>query len=366
MLSDLHNPNQQGILKNFFNLFSGTNMAHKKKMDPKALRLVERLWKRIILLDDYMIAGLIRSPSRLIFDAAEQGNDELLSILVRSYPDLIFLRNNDNGYTLFHVAVLCRNERVFNLIYQRGSVKDLMVAVDYNKDNILHLAAKLPPPNRLNIVSGAALQLQRELLWFKELSNVAPLLIAEAKNKDGLTPRALFTREHKDLLKEGEEWMKKTAESCMIVATLIATVVFAAAFTVPGGVKGDTGSPNFLKKVSFIIFSIFDPISLVCSSCSIITFLSILTARFALEDFLWTLPMKLVLGILTLFFSIAAMMVVFCATFFILFSEGIGKLAILATVLASIPVLLFFRQQYRLLWEVVRSTAFRSDSLISR
>ncbi|KAK0578345.1 hypothetical protein LWI29_008850 [Acer saccharum] len=155
MLSDLHNPNQQGILKNFFNLFSGTNMAHKKKMDPKALRLVERLWKRIILLDDYMIAGLIRSPSRLIFDAAEQGNDELLSIL-------------------------------------RGSVKDLMVAVDYNKDNILHLAAKLPPPNRLNIVSGAALQLQRELLWFKELSNVAPLLIAEAKNKDGLKTQSFI------------------------------------------------------------------------------------------------------------------------------------------------------------------------------
>lgn len=161
---------------------------------------------------------------------------------------------------------------------------------------------------------------------------------------------------------KGEEWMKTTAESCMIVAALIATVVFAAAFTVPGGVKEDTGSPNFLKKVSFIIFSISDPISLVSSSCSILTFLSILTARYAEEDFLWSLPTKLVVGISTLFISIATMMVVFCVTLFILFNEGMQELAILATALASIPVLLFLWQQYRLLLDVVRST-YISNSL---
>jgi len=32
---------------------------------------------------------------------------------------------------------------------------------------MLHLAGQVAPPNRLNIVSGAALQMQRELLWFK-------------------------------------------------------------------------------------------------------------------------------------------------------------------------------------------------------
>lgn len=34
-------------------------------------------------------------------------------------------------------------------------------------NNILHLAAKKPKRDRLNFVSGAALQMQRELLWFK-------------------------------------------------------------------------------------------------------------------------------------------------------------------------------------------------------
>ncbi|KAL5773578.1 hypothetical protein ACOSQ2_013502 [Xanthoceras sorbifolium] len=361
--SDSVNPNhQQGILKSLFNLFSGTNMVQKKMMHPKALQLVELLWEKIILLDDIRISMLIGKPGRLIFVAAEQGNDELLSKLIHGYPDLIF-KVNDDGYTIFHVAVLNRHERIFNLIYETGSIKDVIVAMeDEQQNNILHLAAKLPPSNRLKILSGAALQLQRELLWFKEVSKVVKPIYAERKNKEDKTPKALFTEDHMDLMVQGEEWMKKTAESCMIVATLIATVVFAAAFTVPGGVKEDTGSPNFLKRASFIIFSIADPVSLVSSSCSIITFLSILTSRYAVEDFLWLLPTKLVLGISTLCVSIAAMMVVFCVTLFILFNEGMRELAVLATALASIPVFLFLWQQYRLIFDVVRST-YISDSL---
>lgn len=157
-------------------------------------------------------------------------------------------------------------------------------------------------------------------------------------------------------MSSGEEWLKQTAESCMIVATLIATVVFAAAFTVPGGVKDDTGSPNFLRKISFIIFSIADPISLVTSSCSILMFLSILISRYTEEDFLWALPTKLVVGISTLFISIATMMIVFCVTLFILFNEGMQGLAVFATIIAAIPVVLFLLQQYHLLIDVIRST----------
>ncbi|KAK0590481.1 hypothetical protein LWI29_027712 [Acer saccharum] len=361
--SDLANPNdQQGILKSFFNLFSGTNMVHNKRMHPKALELVEILWEKVIMLDDKDISDLIGYPWRLIFVAAEHGNVQLLSKLIDKYPDLIF-KVDEKGYSIFHIAVLNRHEGIFNLIYETGSIKDLIVVKeDEEENNILHLAAKLPPPNRLNIVSGAALQLQRELLWFKEVKKVVQPLYAEGENKDRKTPRALFSEQHKELMGKGEEWMKTTAESCMIVAALIATVVFAAAFTVPGGVKEDTGSPNFLKKLSFIIFSISDPISLVCSSCSILTFLSILTSRYAEEDFLWSLPTKLVLGISTLFISIATMMVVFCVTLFIMFNEGMKELAILATALASIPVFLFLWQQYRLLVDIVRST-YLSNSL---
>ncbi|KAI3845822.1 hypothetical protein MKX03_020319 [Papaver bracteatum] len=53
------------------------------------------------------------------------------------------------------------------------------------------------------------------------------------RNKNGDPAQFVFSEEHKDLLKEGDDWLNDTSGSCMIVAALIATVAFAAAFTVP-------------------------------------------------------------------------------------------------------------------------------------
>ncbi|KAJ4702459.1 Ankyrin repeat family protein [Melia azedarach] len=306
--SNFANQNWGGILKRCFSLVSGAKYIDKKKLQQEAFELVERLWEQVILLSDLKISKLIGSPWQLIFVAAEQGNIEFLSILIREYPDLIW-KVDEKQCSIFHVAVLNRQENIFNLIYQIGSIKDLIVMYeDKEKNNILHLAGMLAPPDRLNIVSGAALQMQREVLWFKEVSKVVQPLYAEAKNEEGLTPRALFTKKHENLREKGEKWMRSTASSCMPVATLIATVVFAAAFAVPGGDERDTGLPTRLEKVSFKIFAISDAISLVSASTSIINFLSILTSRYAEEDFIRLLPRKLLIGLATLVISIAAMM----------------------------------------------------------
>ncbi|KAL5840707.1 hypothetical protein ACOSQ4_013315 [Xanthoceras sorbifolium] len=354
-LSDLVNPNQQGILKRFFK---------QAGMHRTALHLVELLWEKIILLDDLQISFLIGTPWKLIFFAAEHGNHELLSKLIYGYPDLL-IKVNEDGHTILHIAVMNRHDRIFNLINDIGLNKDsIVLKQDREENNILHLAAKLPPKNQLNAVSGAALQMQRELLWFKEVSKLMPPSKFVAKNQSRKTAHDLFTESHAMLMKEGEVWMKKTAESCMLVATLIATVVFAAAFTVPGSVKEDTGVPHFLKKASFKIFAISDTISLVSSSCSILTFLSILTARYAEEDFLWSLPIKLLLGLSTLFISIAAMMVVFCATLFIVFNDQILETIVLAVALACIPVVMFILQHTRLFIDVVRLMSL-SNSLFN-
>ncbi|KAH9795619.1 PGG domain-containing protein [Citrus sinensis] len=193
-----------------------------------------------------------------------------------------------------------------------------------------------------------------------EVEKVVQRGFAEAKNREGLTPRALFTKEHKDLRETGEKWMKDTATSCMFVATLIATVVFVAAFTVPRSNREDTGFPFFLEKFSenfsFKIFAISDAISLVSSSASVVNFLSILTPRYAEEDFLRLLPRKLLLGLATLFISVAAMMVVFSTTFFILLAQETLWIAILVSVIASTPVILFIWQHFRLFYDVLRST----------
>lgn len=68
----------------------------------------------------------------------------------------------------------------------------------------------------------------------------------------------LFTEEHKELVEEGEKWAKTTANSCILVATLIATVAFAAALTVPGGNDSNTGSQIFLHDEWFMLHGACD------------------------------------------------------------------------------------------------------------
>ena len=149
----------------------------------------------------------------------------------------------------------------------------------------------------------------------KDVENILERTMRIKKGKR--TTRELFTQEHKELVKEAEKWVKSTANSCMLVATLIATVVFAAAFTVPGGNDENNGSPMFLSHKWFTVFVVSDAIALISSSTSILLFLSILTSRCAETDFLFWLPLELVLGLGSLFLSVLGMVLAFSACFFL-------------------------------------------------
>ncbi|KAK9067450.1 hypothetical protein SSX86_014779 [Deinandra increscens subsp. villosa] len=294
--------------------------------------------------------------SRILFVAAELGNTKFIVELIRKYPDLIW-KVNDNNQSIFHIAVKHRHEGIYNLLYEIGSMKDLITPLrDGNENNMLHLVGKSAKQKRLQDVSGVALQMQRELLWFKEVEAMIPPTYRERKNKDGLTPHELFTKEHKDLVAQGEKWMKGTASQCMVVAALIATIVFAAAFTVPGGYNQTTGIPIFHSKATFMTFVVSDAISLFASAASILMFLSILTSRYAERDFLQSLPKKLMLGLATLFLSITTMTIAFSVSFFVLYNNGLIWMPIVISLFAVMPVVLFAWLQYPLLGDVFRSS----------
>ncbi|CAA2934500.1 ankyrin repeat-containing ITN1-like isoform X1 [Olea europaea subsp. europaea] len=310
----------------------------------------------LFLLDDSEIGKLLRSPSRPLFIATEFGNFQFIRELLLSCPDLIW-KVDEQSRSIFDIAVIHRQEKIFKLLYDIGGYKDLITSYKNPSNcNMLHLAANLAPSNRLNIVSGAALQMQRELLWFKEVEKNMLPLYKEMKDSEGRTPQMLFTQEHKGLVESGEKWMKDTASSCMLVATLITTVMFAAIFTVPGGNNNDTGTPMFLKDKSFIIFSMSDALALFSSVTSILMFLSILTSRYAEEDFLESLPKRLIIGLTTLFFSIASMLLAFSASFFIVVGHQLAWIIIPIALTACVPVTLFAFLQFPLLADVMHST----------
>ncbi|KAJ4718649.1 putative Ankyrin repeat-containing protein [Melia azedarach] len=179
--------------------------------------------------------------------------------------------------------------------------------------------------------------------------------ISEERNKDGKTPRELFSEEHEILIEKGEKWMKDNASSCALVASLIITVVFASAFALPGG-NNDDGIPNLLHKLPFKIFVISDALSLFSSTTSLLMFLGILTSRYSEEDFLVSLPTKLIIGLITLFISIASMTVAFGATICIVLSEAWKWVFIPIALIGCIPAILFAKLQFPLLVQIYSST----------
>ncbi|XP_052311088.1 uncharacterized protein LOC7494881 isoform X9 [Populus trichocarpa] len=275
---------------------------------------------------------------------------------IHIYSDKILRCMYGNGRNLFMSSIANRQEKVFSLFYGLEAGGAEFVSIVYGSGNtMLHLAAKLSPPSQLARISGAALQMQRELQWYKEVESIVDPTDNDYYNKDNQTPRELFTSDHKDLVVKGEKWMKQAATSCTVVGALIITIMFTVAFTVPGGNVQETGYPVFKDEKSFTVFIVADAISLFSSSTSVLMFLGILTSRYAEEDFLKSLPTKLIIGLSMLFFSIAAMMVTFCAALIIML-DGRLQVIIPIVLLATIPVTLFMLLQFPLLVEIGVST----------
>lgn len=147
--------------------------------------------------------------------------------------------------------------------------------------------------------------------------------------------------------------MKKTAESSTVVGALIITIMFAAAFTVPGGNNQDTGHPIFSDKPAFLVFIISDAISLFAASTSVLIFLGIHTARFSIDDSVVyaSLMKKLSVGFSMLFISIATMTISFCAALvLILQKKWWATIPIVG--FAVVPVGVFAYIQFPLLVEI--------------
>ncbi|KAL6313463.1 hypothetical protein AAG906_004426 [Vitis piasezkii] len=286
--------------------------------------------------------------------AKEIFKQSFINGIIKSYPYALEYLDED----VFKLAVLNRYEKIFNLICETGMHRQLIIRTedDSNKGNILHLAGKLAPPHRLSLVSGAALQMQRELHWFKEIEKYAPRAFSESENENKDKPKMAFIKEHEKLIKEGEKWMKGTAKFYTLAAALIATVVFAAAITIPGGNHDDTGIPNFSKEIAFKVFAVSDALSLFLSIASVLICLSILTTRYAEDDFLFALPRRLIFGLVTLFLSVTFMMIAYSGAIYLLFGEKKAWILITLAALACLPVTLYGILQFPLLVELIYST----------
>ncbi|XP_050378549.1 ankyrin repeat-containing protein NPR4-like [Argentina anserina] len=287
-----------------------------------------------------------------LFKAIAQGHVEFVMHMFEANRAVMNIFD-DKKKSMFQYAIECRQEKIYNLIYRLKpeEMDDITHNIATFKTNMLHSAANLPSVKHSDHIQGASLQMQRELQWFKEVERMLPREMHEYVNISNVTARELFTRNHKILKDEAEISTKGIATSCTTVGALIVTIMFAAAFTVPGGTK----STNSDNKTLVRVFILSDTISLISSATSVITFLGLLTSTYAEDDFLRSLPTKMMIGLSTLFISIATMMITFSCALIIMF-DGEAKMIITGIVLAGVPVVSFVFFLFPLLFEICVAT----------
>ncbi|KAJ1431086.1 PGG domain [Sesbania bispinosa] len=309
------------------------------------------------------------SAYEAMLHAAQHGIVEFINVMRMANPDLLLAIDSCNRGIFSH-AVLNRKQNVFQLIHGLHGRKEIFKSRrDVFENNLLHLAAHLGPSSDRDSRSGAALQMQREYQWFKAVEEVVHPKCKEEKNDDDKKPHVLFTENHEELVKAGEKWAKDTAGSFTLVGTLITTVMFAAAFTVPGGNNQETGVPIFLHDTVFTTFLIADAISLFTSASSVLIFIGILTSRYAEKDFLTSLPLKLLFGLFFLFLSVCSMIVAFCAALAMILKgyHAYRWIVIGSTMtLGSIPLIVLVVSQLRLMHEIFQSTKSNAIAYIKK
>ncbi|XP_041028343.1 protein ACCELERATED CELL DEATH 6-like [Juglans microcarpa x Juglans regia] len=276
-----------------------------------------------------------------LFIATKSGCVEIVREILKTYPQAV--EHIDKlGRTILHVAIKYRQLEIFKLVLEMEvPMRWLVRRLDNKENSILHMVGKKRADYVPEKLRGPALELQEELIWFERVKLVTKAHFIDHRNNMNETAEGLFASANGDLRNSAREWLKHTSEGCSIVAVLIATVAFAAAYTIPGGPNQNTGFPVLLYQPFFVVFTATDVLSLACALTSVVIFLSILTAPFRLDDFRQSLPNKLMVGFTFLFLSVSMMMIAFAATIILMIRSNERWQKVLLYSLSFLPVAIF-------------------------
>ncbi|KAH9803699.1 ANK REP REGION domain-containing protein [Citrus sinensis] len=186
--------------------------------------------------------------------AAENGELKVLKLLINKYPDAIEIRDNSDR-SILHVAAKHGNWNIVSFILKSPEMENLINLIDRNGNTSLHLAAMglhsdvvftLSRHKSVNIRAKNRSARNNTTLEIDEMTRadvteVQKHLTLKAL-KTAYAKRALSAEElqqKRQVSKEEGEKGKEMAQTLLVMATLIATFLFTAAFTIPGGFKSD-------------------------------------------------------------------------------------------------------------------------------
>ncbi|XP_050368894.1 ankyrin repeat-containing protein ITN1-like [Argentina anserina] len=271
---------------------------------------------------------LDKSGMSALHVAAYTGHTNVIEEVIRCRPDTCDLLN-DKGQTILHVAVLGEQRSVVKYILKTPKLAGLTNEADEDGNTPLHLAAICE--NRKLVITLAHDRKVDKTAINNDLSKVVDILLGGSNlfKQDGRAPFAsillgnfigvpFFHRkissdfmnikelgnnmsvigdERQQLPEPGYSdemlWLLKRFDTNMLVEILIATVTFAAVFTVPGGYKSD-GTPVLQDKASFQVFLISNAFSFIVSIFVVFfNFLSanMYTTLFGVRGFSFSTPL---------------------------------------------------------------------------
>ncbi|KAF8036155.1 hypothetical protein BT93_C1990 [Corymbia citriodora subsp. variegata] len=310
----------------------------------------------------------------IVLDSAYRGILEIVEFCLDQFPELMW--DHEFPRKLMKEVVRGRQVELFRVVNAYDRAPNLNEDTMYHDlmEEVVEWRPECVPAN----VPGAAVLMQREYQWFKVLEERSDpslkslkfevveeksghsfdtLKLEKTEERKGKTYWELFVEKRKDLLKEAGQWIKDTSSSCSLVATLIITIAFTAALTVPGGNDSSTGIPILMRKGSFMIFAVADALALALFSSVIATliFLGIVTPCYTVEDILHSLPRKMIIGVTFLVLSLAFMLVAFGSALTIVLSKRLKWISIPITLLAAVPIYFFLNVQFPLYVEMFES-----------
>ncbi|KAL2514191.1 Ankyrin repeat family protein [Forsythia ovata] len=322
-------------------------ICNEKFRHHQAIQLVKHLRS--------IIAHRSTQPSSILVESfllgARNGIEEIVAEILDSFPAVLKMKGGDE-YSVFHYAVMYRHEKIFKIVHQKNNIDH---SIDGKRNNILHLAGYRARQDRLDLGPGPILQMQRELQWFMEIEKLVTPQESLWLNSEEKTPLTIFNEEHADLASKEIQWVTGMASACSVAASLIATVAFAAAITVPGG-NNSNGLPFFSSESSFLVFAVSDALALFTSITCVLYFLSIFTCRYGVKDFLYTLPKRVIYGLICLILSVISLMIAFSSTLFLVFAKKNPLILIPIVALTCVPVISYTFIQLPPLLDMINST----------
>ncbi|KAI4301206.1 hypothetical protein L6164_034507 [Bauhinia variegata] len=321
--------------------------AQPKEVDER----LEALFKLLNIKRDPEQEEMDKRMTALLV-AAKNGVIEMVKKILERIPVAILDRTKEEK-NILHVAVENRQPHIFNELKNHDVWDNLIETVDVNGNNVLHFAAKVSKYKPWQI-PGSAMQMQWEIKWYQYVKEAVPQHLIFQSNNDDDTPGEIFKECHKELVKDGSEWLKSTAESCSVVAALIAGVSFATSSQVPGG-SNDTGEPNLEGHPAFNVFAITSLVALCFSITALVMFLAILTSRQQPKDFRRDLPFKLLLGLSSLLVSIASILVSYCAAYFFVLKDRVSTGLYIIYTATCLPVSFYAVAQFPLYFDLLKA-----------